>query len=186
MTTISTTPAGDIAVGIWEIDPTHSSVEFTVRHLGLSKVRGSFREFAGTLTIGDDPQSSAVNATVDLASVDTGNTDRDDHLRGSDFFDAEAQPQMAFDSTAVLVEDSAYVLRGDLTIHGTTLPIDLDLEFHGVNDDPYGNRKAGFSATGSLSRKAYGIDFNAPAGADKVLIGDKVNIELEIQAARRP
>lgn len=185
MSTISTTRTSDISVGTWDIDPTHSSIEFTVRHLGLSKVRGAFRDFAGTLTISDDPLASSVNAAIELASVDTGNDDRDAHLRGSDFFDTETRPQMVFDSTDLRADDGAYVLRGDLTIRGVTLPIELDLEFHGVNDDPYGNRKAGFSATGSLSRKAYGIDFNAPAGADKVLIGDKVNVELEIQAARR-
>ncbi len=184
-TTIRTAAGTEVPVGTWDIDPAHSSIEFTVRHLGLSKVRGSFRQFSGTLTIADDPVLSAATATIDLASVDTGNDDRDTHLRSTDFFDTDRHPEMVFASTGVRPDGDGWVLEGDLTIGSTTKPIELDLEVHGVADDPYGNHKAGFSATGSLSRKAYGIDFDAPAGADRVLIGDKVTLELEIQAALR-
>ncbi len=186
MSTTTPTVSPAVPVGTWEIDPAHSSVEFTVRHLGLSKVRGSFRAFSGELTIADDPLASSATATIDLASVDTGNEDRDTHLRSSDFFDVGRRPQMVFTSTAVRPAGDDWVLAGDLTIGETTRPIELALELRGVADDPYGNHKAGFSATASLSRKDYGIDFNAPAGADRVLIGDKVSIELEVQATLRP
>ncbi|MEM9135374.1 MAG: YceI family protein [Actinomycetota bacterium] len=170
--------APSLAPGAWTIEPAHSEVGFTVRHLGLSKVRGRFNAFSGSVTIGDDAAASAVEATVDLASVDTNNSDRDNHLRSTDFFAVEQHPQMTFRSTAV-TESS---LDGELTINGVTKPVSLDLEFHGVAVDAYETTRAGFSASGEILRSDYGIDFNAPLGMDGMLIGDKVAIELEIQA----
>jgi polyisoprenoid-binding protein YceI len=178
MTNIATTDANTIAAGTWNIDPAHSEVGFTVRHLGLSKVRGRFNSFAGTVTIADDQLASSVEATIDLASVDTNNAQRDGHLQSADFFNVENSPQMIFRSTAVTTES----LTGDLTINGVTKPVTLDLEFHGVTVDGYETTRSGFSASGQISRSDFGIAFNAPLGLDGALISDKVTIDLEIQA----
>jgi polyisoprenoid-binding protein YceI len=168
----------DLTPGSWTIEPSHSAVGFAVRHLGLSKVRGQFNQFAGTLSIGEDKLASSVEATIELSSVDTNNADRDGHLQSADFFGAEANPQMTFVSTAA-TESS---LTGDLSINGVTQSVVLDLEFHGVAVDGYGVTRAGFSAEGSIKRSDFGIEFNMPVGLDGMLIGDKVEIELEIQA----
>lgn len=163
--------------GTWVIEPAHTEIGFTVRHLGLSKVRGRFNSFAGTVQIADDPTASTLEATVDLASVDTNNADRDNHLRSTDFFDTERQPQMTFVATKISPDS----IVGNLSINGTTQPVELDLEFHGVTVDGYDTTRAGFSASTQISRSDYGIDFNAPLGMDGMLIGDKVTIELEVQ-----
>ena len=168
----------DLTPGTWTIEPAHSSVGFTVRHLGLSKVRGQFNDFTGDISIDNDQLASSVNATIELSSVDTNNADRDGHLQSTDFFGAEANPQMTFTSTGV-TEGS---LSGDLSINGQTKPVVLDLEFHGVTVDGYGVTRAGFSAEGSIKRSDFGIEFNMPVGLDGMLISDKVDIELEIQA----
>lgn len=164
--------------GSWTIEPAHSSVGFTVRHLGLSKVRGQFNSFSGTLDIGDDAAASSVSAVVELSSIDTNNADRDGHLQSTDFFGVENNPQMTFTSTSVTADS----LSGDITINGVTKPVTFDLEFHGVAVDGYDVTRAGFSAAGSISRSDFGIDFNMPIGLDGMLISDKVQIELEIQA----
>ncbi|MDE0929010.1 MAG: YceI family protein [Acidimicrobiales bacterium] len=174
-TTTTTNPT--LAAGPWMVDPAHSEVGFTVRHLGMSKVRGRFNEFEGAVTIADDLATSSLTVSVNLASVDTNNADRDGHLQTGDFFDVETQPQMTFRSTSV--SDDA--LMGDITIKGITRPVQFDLEFHGVTVDHYAATRAGFSATGQISRSDFGIDFNAPFGLDGVLLSDKINIELEIQ-----
>ena len=176
------TPAIQLPSGPWSIDAAHSNVEFTVRHLGISKVRGRFNDFDASVELGRTPQDTKVSAVVDLSSVDTNNPDRDAHLRSTDFFDLETHPRMTFESSAVRPSGDGWVLAGDLTINGTTEPIAFDVEFHGAETYPMDAKvHAGFSATGSLSRKAYGVDFEIPLGADKVAIGDKVSIELEIQ-----
>ncbi|MEM7339845.1 MAG: YceI family protein [Actinomycetota bacterium] len=167
----------DLTAGTWTIEPAHTEVGFSVRHLGLSKVRGRFNTFSGNVTVADDPTASVVEATVDLASVDTNNADRDNHLRSTDFFNVESHPTMAFRSSAV----SESSMSGDLTINGVTKPVSFDLEFHGVQVDAYDTTRAGFSASGEILRSDFGIDFNAPLGADGMLIGDKVTIELEAQ-----
>ncbi len=176
--TITANAPTELTTGTWVIEPAHSEVGFTVRHLGLSKVRGRFNNFSGTLTITDERLASSVEATIDLASVDTNSPDRDGHLQSTDFFGVESNPQMTFRSTAVTTDS----LAGELTIKGVTHAVDLDLEFHGVTVDNYETTRAGFSATGQISRSDYGIDFNAPLGLDGMLIGDKIAIELEIQA----
>lgn len=173
-----TTTAPGLSAGTWTIEPAHSEVGFSVRHLGLSKVRGRFNSFSGTIAIAGDLTTSSVEATVDLTSVDTNNADRDNHLQSTDFFGVDANPTMTFRSTAVTQTS----LAGDLTINGITKSIAFDLEFHGVVVDGFETTRAGFSATGTLLRSEYGIDFNAPLGMDGMLIGDKITIELEIQA----
>lgn len=171
------TPTSALATGTWAIEPAHSEVGFSVRHLGLSKVRGRFNSFEGVATIAEPLTDSQVTATIDLSSVDTNNADRDAHLTSTDFFNTETHPAMTFRSTAV----SESTLDGELTINGITKPVSLDLEFHGVAVDGYETTRAGFSASGDISRGDFGIDFNAPLGVDGMLIGDKVSIELEIQ-----
>ncbi|MEM9609783.1 MAG: YceI family protein [Actinomycetota bacterium] len=181
MTTTATLP---LTAGTWAIDNSHSSVEFVVRHMGLSKVRGRFADFTAELVVGADLSACSLTADVNLASVDTNNADRDAHLTGTDFFDAEASPRMTFVSTAIEGSDGEYTATGDLTIRGVTKPVTLDIEFNGTETFPFDQSvHAGFSATGSISRKDFGIEFEVPLGADKVMIGDKVQIELEAQFA---
>lgn len=171
------TPTRDLTTGTWAIEPAHSEVGFSVRHLGLSKVRGRFNSFDGVATIAENLADTQVTATIDLSSVDTNNADRDAHLTSTDFFNTDTHPTMTFRSTAV----SESTLDGELTINGITKTVSLDLEFHGVAVDGYEMTRAGFSASGDISRGDFGIDFNAPLGGDGMLIGDKVSIELEIQ-----
>jgi polyisoprenoid-binding protein YceI len=177
MSTTTTTPTLGLTAGTYTIDAAHSEVGFTVRHLGLAKIRGRFDWFDGTVTIADDPLESSVVAHVDLRSVDTNNSVRDENLCGSDFFSVDAHPVMTFVSTEV-TETS---LRGDLKIKGVTRPVALALEFNGVAVDNYGVTRAGFSATGEIRRSDFGIEFNAPLGIDGMLISDSVRIELEIE-----
>jgi len=166
-----------LTAGTWAIEPAHSEVGFTVRHLGLSKVRGRFNRFSGEVVIAEDLTTASVTARIDLSSVDTNNADRDAHLRTGDFFDAESRPEMVFVSTSAS-EDS---LQGELTIGDVTKPVTLDVDFHGVAVDGYETTRAGFSASGTIKRSDWGIDFNAPLGVDGVLVSDKVVLELEIQ-----
>jgi polyisoprenoid-binding protein YceI len=177
--TVTTLP---LAAGTWTADANHSTVGFTVRHLGLSKVRGRFEDVTATLVVGTDLASSTVTAEIDMASVSTGNTDRDTHLASSDFFNAEKNPKMTFRSTSIEGSGDDYTLVGDLTLNGVTKPVELDVEFFGTSVFPVDqSTHAGFTATGSLSRKDFGIEFNMALGGDKVMISDKVALELDIQ-----
>jgi len=179
--TTPTTELTGLTAGTWDIDPAHSEVGFTVRHLGLSKVRGRFNAFSGTVTIADDQTASSVTTSIDLSSVDTNNEKRDGHLQSADFFNTEASPTMTFVSTGV-TETS---LSGDLTVRGITKPVTLDLSYNGVALDAYGTTRAGFNASGQILRSDFGIEFNAPLGIDGMLLSDKVTIELEIQTTRQ-
>jgi polyisoprenoid-binding protein YceI len=181
MSTSAPTVPGLLA-GTWTIDPAHSEVGFSVRHLMVSKVRGSFKTFEGTITIAENPLDSRVEARIDASSVDTREENRDNHLRSSDFFDVEKHPQITFVSTAVRPAGSDYRVTGDLTIHGVTRPVELDLEFNGVNADPWGGQRAGFSATTEISRADYGIEFNIPVDGGGVVVGDKIKINIEVEA----
>ena len=181
MTTISTTTL-PLVVGTWTADPSHTTVGFVVRHLGLSKVRGRFDGVTAQLVVGDDLSSSSVSAEIEMGTVKTGNPDRDAHLASSDFFNAETNPTMTFRSTSIAGEGEEYTLVGDLTINGITQQAELDVEFFGTSVAPMDqSTRAGFSATGTISRKDFDINFNAPVGADKVLISDKVALELDVQ-----
>ncbi len=181
MTTTAVAQFEGLTAGTWLIDPSHSEVGFTVRHL-MSKVRGQFRAFEGALVIADDPMNSSVSATIDLSSVDTRNEDRDNHLRSSDFFSVETTPTMAFQSTSIRQEDGDLVASGDLTIKGVTKPVDLTLEYLGVGTDPWGGSRVGFEATTTISRKEWGVSFNIPLDGDKVMIGDTVSIFIAVEA----
>lgn len=180
---MSTTAALALPVGTYALDPYHSSIHFQVKHLGLSNVRGTFKSFTASLTVGESLDDVAVEATVDLLSIDTGQPDRDAHLLGSDFFDADRNPTMAFRSTSVRQLDAErYDLVGDLTINGRTLPATFRTEFNGTEVFPADQSvHVGFTATGEVRRSDFGIDFNMPLGVDKVAVGDKVKVELDIQ-----
>ncbi len=168
--------------GRWTIDPAHTDVGFSVRHLGLAKVRGRFADVTGTVEIGSDIGDTRVDAEIALASVWTGNADRDAHLRSSDFFHADTNPTMTFRSTGVTGGDEDHTLVGELTINAITRPIELDVEFFGTSEFPMDRSlRAGFSASGELSRKDFGIEFNVPLGGDKVMISDKVVLALDVQ-----
>jgi polyisoprenoid-binding protein YceI len=167
----------DLTPGVWTVDPAHSVLGFTARHLMVTKVRGQFKEFEGTVKVADPVQDSSVTATVQLASVDTGSADRDAHLRSADFFDVENHPTMTFSSTEI-TEDQ---LKGDLTIKGVTKPVVFDVEFGGVATDPWGNAKAGFEASTEINRKEWGLEWNVALEGGGVLVSEKIKINLDIQ-----
>ena len=185
MSIAETITQSGLEAGTWEIDPSHSTVEFSVRHMMFSKVKGRFTSFRGTIVVADNPQDSSVEAVVDMASVDTGDEGRDAHLRSPEFFDVEKYPEMTFVSRSVRADGDPAVVAGDLTLHGVTRPVELELEFNGVGTDPFGNTKAAFTATTELSRKDFGLEWNVALDTGGVLVGDKVQVTLEIQAARR-
>lgn len=168
--------------GTWTIDPVHSEVSFTVRHMMVSKVRGHFRGFSGTIVTGENPLDSGVTAEIDLASIDTRNEQRDAHIKSADFFDIEQFPTMTFRSTEVRPDGGDFVLVGDLGLHGVTKPVELALELNGFTPDPYGGTRVGFSATGQINRRDFGVDISMPMDGGGVVVGDKVQLSLEIQA----
>jgi polyisoprenoid-binding protein YceI len=171
-----------LATGSWALDKNHSGVTFVVRHLGLSNVRGRFDAFEATLAVGSTLDSVSVTADVDMSSVDTNNADRDAHLKGTDFFGVEKHPTLTFRSTKIVGAGENYELTGDLTLNGITKPVTLDVEFNGTEVFP-GDQSthAGFSATGQIKRSDFGVDFGIIAGAEKLMLGDKIKVELELQ-----
>jgi polyisoprenoid-binding protein YceI len=188
MTTPTPTPTLAItnpllAPGTWTIDPSHSEVSFSVRHLMVSKVRGAFARFAGAVTTAENPSLASVEATIEMDSVDTRDERRDAHLRSGDFFDVERYPLMTYRSTAVRPDRDGYVVEGELTLHGVTRPVALKLELNGVSADPWGGTRAGFSATTEINRRDFGIDISMPLEGGGVVVGDKVTVSLEIEAA---
>ncbi len=182
MTNIVSTTTLPLAAGTWTADPSHTTVGFVVRHLGLSKVRGRFDGVSAQLVVGDDLASSSVSAEIEMGTVKTGNADRDAHLTSSDFFNAELNPTMTFVSTGISGEGEEFTLTGDLTINGITKAVELAVEFFGTSVFPMDqSTRAGFNATGSISRKDFGIEFNVPLGGNKVMISDKVALDLDVQ-----
>jgi polyisoprenoid-binding protein YceI len=177
MTTTATAATTELVQGTWTIDPSHSEVGFTVRHL-MTKVRGQFEKFEGIVTTGDTLADSRAEATIDLNSVNTRDAQRDGHLRSADFFDVEKSGPMAFVSTSF---DGA-TAKGELTIKGVTNTVELDVEFLGIDNDAYGNTRIGFEATTTINRKDFGVDFDIPLDGGKLLVGHKVDIQLSIQA----
>jgi polyisoprenoid-binding protein YceI len=174
-----------LTAGTWNVDPSHSRVGFVARHLMVTKVRGSFTGFSGVVTVGEDPLQSKVEATVDAASVDTADEGRDGHLRSGDFFDVEHFPTWSLVSTGLTATGgAAYLLQADLTIKGITRSVTFELEFEGVATDPWGNTKAGFTAETEISRKEFGLEWNVALETGGVLVGDKVKIQLDIQAVK--
>lgn len=177
-----TATATAITTGTWTLDPTHTEIGFSVRHL-MSKVRGKFETFEGTLVTSEDITSSTVNVSVDLSSINTGTTGRDEHLRSADFFEIEANPKMTFVSTGLVQKDeSSFVVTGALTIKGVSKPVELITELLGEGSDPWGGTRVGVEATTEISRKEFGIDFNIPMDGGKVVIGDKISIHITAEA----
>ncbi|MBS2025383.1 MAG: polyisoprenoid-binding protein [Deltaproteobacteria bacterium] len=169
----------------WKIDPSHTVVQFTVRHLVISKVKGRFTKFEGGIEF--DPSAPAaggkVEVKIDPASIDTGEPKRDGHLRSPDFFDVEKFPALTFKSTSFAAKGGGhYAIAGDLTIHGVTKPVELTTEYLGAGKDPWGGQRVGFSAHTAIDRKDFGLTWNQALEAGGVLVGDKINIELEVQA----
>jgi polyisoprenoid-binding protein YceI len=173
-----------LSAGTWTIDAAHSRVGFVARHLMITKVRGNFNDFAGAITIADNLADSKVEATVQMVSINTGDEGRDGHLKTGDFFDVESFPTMTFVSKGLSVDGDEGKLSGDLTLHGVTKPVTFDVEFEGVSADPWGNTKAGFSATTEINRKDFGVEWNAVLETGGVAVGEKVKIELDIQAVK--
>ncbi|HZY00855.1 MAG TPA: YceI family protein [Dermatophilaceae bacterium] len=167
----------DLKPGIWNVDASHSEVGFTARHLMVSKVRGQFKDFAAVVTVAQPFELSSVEATVQMASVDTNSADRDTHVKSADFFDVETNPVMTFKSTKV-TDDT---LEGLLTIKGTTNPVTFDLEFGGVSADPWGGTRAGLEATTEINRKDFGLSWNVAVEGGGVLVGEKVKLTLDVQ-----
>jgi polyisoprenoid-binding protein YceI len=171
--------------GTWAIDLAHSSANFKVKHLGVSKTRGRFTDFAGTVEVGEDPADTKVDVTIQAASVDTHDTGRDEHLRSADFFDVANHPQLTFRSTGVSGKGDSWTLDGDLTIAGVTKPVSLDVEFEGVAGDPWGGSRAGFVAKTTVNREDFGLTWNAALEAGGFLVGKNVTIELEVELVKQ-
>jgi polyisoprenoid-binding protein YceI len=172
------------APGHWAIDSSHSSVEVSVRHLGLSKVRGAFRSFTGGIDVAERPEESSVQVSIDAASVDTREPARDEHLRSPDFLDVASYPTMDFRSTAVTGSGDHWRVEGELTIRGTSRPVTLDVRFEGLENDPWGGTRAAFSATTELDREAFGLTWNQVLESGGLLVGKKVRIDLEVEVVR--
>ncbi len=170
------------AAGTWTIDGSHSSVEFVVRHLMVSKVRGRFEDFHGEIEVGQRPEDSKVAVAISAGSVSTGDEGRDGHLRSADFFEVDTHQVMTYRSTAVKPDGDDWRLEGELTLHGVTRSVPLKLELNGFTADPYGGTRAGFSASGEISRGDFGIEFNMPMDGGGVVVGDKISIQIEIEA----
>jgi polyisoprenoid-binding protein YceI len=181
MTDILTIPG--YKVGTWNIDPTHSEVGFSIRHIMVSKVKGKFERFNATFVTTENPLEATVTASAEVASVNTNQADRDGHLRTGDFFEAETYPTIDFVSTGARVKGDDYLVDGDLTIKGITKPVTFELEFGGFGGDPYGNYKAGATAVTKINREDFGLTYNAALETGGVLLGNEVTITIELQAA---
>ncbi len=171
----------------WQLDPAHSSVEFSVKHMMMTTVRGRFKDVTATLTGDrDHPQAAGVEATIDAASIDTGVADRDAHLRGPDFFNAEQYPTATFRSTRVEpVDDEHAKIYGELTIRDVTRPVVLDVEYEGQGKDAYGNQRAGFTATTTINRLEYGLKWNPLLETGGAVVSDRVKLTLHIAAVKQ-
>ena len=171
------------AIGTYVIDPAHSKIEAVARHLMVTKVRGHFTEYEGTITVAEDPTASSVDLVLQADSITTGSDDRDAHLRSPDFLDVENHSTLTFKSTSLVPRGDAWVLHGDLTIIGKTNPVSLDLEFLGVINDPWGNAKSAFSASGEFNRHDFGLSWNVPLDGGGLLVSEVFKLEIEVQLA---
>lgn len=187
MSTVQTTAEqAKTGVSTWVIDSAHSSAEFAVKHMMVSTVKGRFRNVAGTLRLDEaDPARSSIDASIDVASIDTGVEQRDEHLRSDDFFNVEAYPAITFRSTRISGAGDEWKLDGDLTIRDVTRPVALEVEFEGRGADAYGGERAGFVATTKINRRDYGVNWNGLIEAGGVVVSDTVKITLNIQAVKQ-
>jgi polyisoprenoid-binding protein YceI len=171
--------------GEWDIDPVHTEIGFVARHMMVSKVRGRFTSYTASLTTAENPLESHAEAEIDLSSITTGNDQRDNHLRSSDFFDVDTNPKMTFASTTIRPDGTDLLVEGDLTIRGVTKPITLNVEVGGFGADPYGGYRAGFSARGEINRRDFGVNWNAAIEGGGVVVSDKITILIEVEAVLR-
>jgi polyisoprenoid-binding protein YceI len=175
-----------IPTGTWAVDPAHSSVEFAVKHMGIATVRGKFNEFEGRIEIGEDLSTAKATGSVKVASVDTNEPQRDDHLRSPDFFDAATYPELTFESTGVeQLDEETFRITGNLTLHGITREIVLEAIVQGTDVDPWGNERVGLEIIGQLSRGDYEMKFNQALGSGNMLVADKVKLALDISAVKQ-
>ena len=181
MTTTSLASRSDYRVGTWKLDPAHSELSFWVRHLKITKVRGVFENFDVTVTTPEDPSRISIDASIDVSSVNTGQEQRDNHLRSSDFFLVEQHPHMTFRSTDIQVDGDAFTIDGELTLRGVTKTVTLTGEFGGVITDDYGRTKAGASASTTINRQDFGVSWNAALEAGGFTLGDDVTITIDLQ-----
>jgi len=182
--TITTATLSDLS-GDYALDVDHTRIGFVARHAMVTKVRGRFSEVEGTLTIGETVEQSAATATIKAASVHTGSADRDAHLTSPDFFDAATYPEITFVATGVRSVGGEHVLTGDLTIKDVTKPVSLPVEFEGVATDPFGNQRAGFSASTTVEREDWGLTWNAALETGGVLVSKKITLQLDISAIKQ-
>ncbi len=174
------------ATGTYTVDPSHSSVTFSARHLMVSKVRGRLSVTGGAIVIGSEPEASAVEATVDAASVESGDPKRDEHLRSPDFFDAEKYPEISFRSLRVENKgDGEFTLVGDLTVRNVTKPVELEGEYLGTQQSPFGDTRIGFTAETEVNRKDWGLEWNMALETGGVLVGEKVKLTIDIEAIKQ-
>lgn len=187
MSTDTRTAAGSTvpAAGTYEIDPTHSSVRFQVRHLGLSKVPGSFERFSGTVTVADDPTESSVVVSLEADSFTTGAEDRDGHVKSADFLDVENHPELTYRSTGVRQNGDDWKVDGELTVRDVSVPVTLDVEFEGAGQDPWGNTRIAFSAETEIDREQFGITWNQALETGGFLVGRNVKIFIDVQAVQQ-
>ena len=172
--------------GTWTIDPTHTTIGFSARHAMVAKVRGRFEDFAGEFVLdGASPSASTANLTVQLASIDTKNADRDAHLKSAEFFDVETFPTMTFTSTSVEGSGPKFTVHGDLSVHGVTKNIPVHFELVGVSTDPWGGTRIGFEGHAELSRKDFGLTWNVALETGGVLVSDTIKIELDVEAIKQ-
>ena len=183
---ISTAKATLVPAGTWAVDPVHSTVGFSVKHLGIATVRGRFEQFEGTLEIGEDDASARAYGTVQGVSINTNDAGRDEHLRSADFFGVEANPELRFESTAITpIDDDSFEIEGDLTMNGVTKPVKLSAEVLGTETDPWGNERVALEVRGQLNRRDWNMTFNQVLGSGNVLVGEKVKLELDISAVKK-
>src|SRR3954468_21882901 len=175
-----------MAVSNWKIDPSHSAIHFSVRHMVVSKTRGRFTKWTGDIRFDpENPAASSVEVSIDPASIDTADAQRDAHLRSPDFFDVEKFPSAAFRSTKIERAGGQYRVHGDLTVHGVTRSVVLDATFEGAGKDPWGGERAGFSASVTIDRKDYGLEWNKALETGGLLVGEKVSLDLEVEAVKQ-
>jgi polyisoprenoid-binding protein YceI len=183
---ISTGTTTLVPAGTWSVDPTHSTVGFSVKHLGIATVRGKFEDFEGTLEIGQGDQSARAYGTVQGVSINTGDAGRDEHLRSADFFGVEQNPELRFESSEIRqIDDETFEIGGELTMNGVTKPITLTAEVQGTETDPWGNERVALEVTGQLNRGDWNMTFNQALGSGNLLVGEKVKLELDIAAVKR-
>lgn len=181
---MSVTTRTALPTGTWTVDPAHSSVEFSAKHLGIATVRGVFNEFEGSLEVGEDGSGRA-RGTVQVVSIDTNEEQRDNHLRSEDFFHAEVHPELSFESTEIRPDEDSFLIHGDLTMRGVTRPIVLEAELQGTEIDPWGNERVGLEVRGQLNRRDWDMTFNQALGSGNMLVSDKIKLALDISAIKQ-